>query len=91
MQVFQIKGLTGLIVFILAVLGLLALFIALPSAFLMVFWNAVVFEGFEGPQIGLLQGMLLWAAALISLKLVMNPQVSFQFKKVSDPNDKRLK
>ncbi len=91
MQVFQIKGLSGLIVFILAMLGLLALFIALPSAFLMVFWNAVVFEGFEGPQIGLFQGMLLWAAVLISLKLVMNPQISFQFKKVSDPNDKGLK
>lgn len=91
MQVFQIKGLSGLIVFILAVLGLLALLMLLPSAFLMVFWNAVVFEGFEGPQIGLFQGMLLWVATLILIKLVMNPQISFQFKKVSDPDDKHLK
>jgi hypothetical protein len=87
MQVFQIKGLSGLLMFILAVAGLLALFLLLPGAFMMVFWNAVVFEGFYGPEIGLIQGLLLWGVALLFIKLVMNPQISFQFRKVSDPKD----
>ena len=87
MQVFQIKGFSGLMMFILAVISVMILLILLPATFTMVFWNAVVFEGLAGPQIGLFQGMLLWIAIVLLLKLIINPQISFQFKHVSDPAD----
>ncbi len=88
MQIYQIKGFKGLLAFILAVVGVAILSVLLPSFIAQVFWNAIVFEGLGGPEIGLLQGALLWSASLILFKLVANPQISFQFKKMKDPNDR---
>ncbi len=87
MQLFQIKGFRGLAMFLLSMAALLCVFVLLPASFMMVLWNAVVLEGFHGPSIGMVQGALLWAATLIVLKLVLNPQISFEFKKVSNPKD----
>ena len=87
MQVFQIKGLSGLVMFVLALTGVFLLSIMLPSSFMMVLWNAVVFEGFSGPEITLGQGLLLWVAVLILIKLFLNPQISFHFKKMEGSED----
>ena len=84
MQVYEIKGFTGLLSFILAVLALVVLLVIVPAFVMQVFWNAIVFEGLGGPAMSLLQGGLLWAECLILFKLVANPQISFQFKKVND-------
>ncbi len=87
MQIYQVKGFKGALAFGLAVVGVAILSVLLPSFLAQVFWNAIVFEGFSGPEIGLLQGALLWAAVLILFKLIANPQISFQFKKMNDHND----
>ncbi|MBK8190574.1 MAG: hypothetical protein IPK79_09030 [Vampirovibrionales bacterium] len=83
MHIFEIKGVSGLIAFLAAVAGLLALAIGIPALFMMVVWNALVFEAFHGPQIGWAQGVLLWLAALILLKLALKPHVSFEFSKMA--------
>lgn len=87
MRVFQIKGFSGFLMFFLAMLGVVSVFILLPTAFVMVFWNALVFETMRGPEINLGQAALLWAALLLTLYLVLKPQFSLQFKRVSDPAD----
>lgn len=87
MQIYQIKGFKGALTFALAAIGVAILSVLLPSFLAQVFWNAIVFEGFNGPEIGLIQGALLWCISLILFKLIANPQVSFQFKKMNDPND----
>src|SRR6187402_193257 len=78
MHVFQIKGLSGLLTLVLALLSGIFLLLALPSVFMMVLWNALIFEGFRGPEINLYQGMLLWGMMLLSLKLIFQPELKLQ-------------
>ncbi len=86
MQVFQIKGLTGALMFILALIGTLALVFLLPSSFLMVFWNATVFEGLNGPMISIGQALILWLAIMVLLKIIFKPEVQLQFYTAKNPN-----
>ena len=78
MHVFQIKGLSGLIILALALISGVLIILALPSVFMMVLWNALIFEGFRGPEINLYQGFLLWGLMLICLKLIFKPEVHMQ-------------
>jgi hypothetical protein len=87
MHIFHIKGFSGLLLFGLAMVCTALLVFVLPSAFMMVLWNATVFEGFSGPQINLSQGFVLWLAAIVLFKLVFKPEIQFQFKSVSGPDD----
>lgn len=87
MKIFQIKGFSGLCAVVAAVIGVAAVAIALPTSFMLVLWNALIFEGLGGPEIGILQALLLWLATLIMLKLIFKPQFTLQFKKVVDPKE----
>jgi hypothetical protein len=78
MHVFQIKGLSGLIMLALALISGLLIIFALPSVFMLVLWNALIFEGLRGPEINLYQGFLLWGMMLICLKLIFQPEVHMQ-------------
>ena len=76
MQVFHIRGWFSAIVFIVvAVVAALALLVALPSAFLMVLWNAIVFEAAKGPEIDFVQGLLLWSFIAVMIKAIFNPSL----------------
>lgn len=86
MNMIEIKGFKGWVMFLLSALASIALAIGLPSAFMMTLWNAVVFEGFRGPEIGFLQGVLLWIAAGIAFKLIANPEIVVEFHKMDDTN-----
>src|SRR6478609_8412598 len=78
MHVFQIKGLSGLIMLALALISGVLILLALPSVFMMVLWNALIFEGLRGSEINLYQGFLLWGLMLICLKLIFKPEVHMQ-------------
>lgn len=80
MHVFHIRGLSGLLLLILAVVLVLALVTLAPAAYLMVAWNAIVYETFHGPMIGLDQGFLLWGALLVLLKLTLRPDIQVEFQ-----------
>jgi len=76
MQVFHIRGWFSAIVFIVAaVVAALALLVALPSAFLTVLWNAIVFEAAKGPEIDFVQGLLLWSFIAVMVKAIFNPSI----------------
>lgn len=79
MHVFHIKGFSGALMFILAVLSAVAILLLLPSAFMMVLWNALVYEGLKGPEINLYQGFLLWGMLLMAFKLIFRPEIRLQY------------
>jgi hypothetical protein len=85
MHVFHIKGFSGALLFFLALLATAAVLLLLPSSFMMVLWNALVFEGFKGPEIDLYQGFLLWGMLLLALKLIFRPEIQFQFLRQQPP------
>jgi hypothetical protein len=87
MKVFHIQGLGGLLMLLVAFLGFLSLVLFLPTSFVMVLWNATVFEGLQGPEIHFGQAILLWLAIMLSLFLIVRPEIQFQFKRVSSPSD----
>jgi hypothetical protein len=72
---FDCSSLSGIFISLLSVLLAITVIFVVPATFWMVLWNAVVFEGLHGPFIALHQGLLLWIATLIVLKLVFNPQI----------------
>jgi hypothetical protein len=82
MHVFQFRGFSAILVVLLAVVAALALLVALPSAFMMVLWNAMVFEASHGPQIDFVQGMLLWAFVAVMIKAIFNPSIKLPFQLV---------
>jgi hypothetical protein len=87
MRVFYIKGFSGLMMFLLAAIGLLALVVALPTSFMMVLWNALIFEGLGGPEIDMGQALILWGAVMVLIKLIANPQISFQFRRATNAGE----
>ena len=94
MHVFQVKGLSGILMLLLAIIGALLILFVLPGTFMMVFWNATVFEGLKGPEIDLGQGLILWMAIMAVIKVVMKPDVQLQFytpPKTSFDNQKNEK
>ncbi len=92
MRTFEIKGFWGFITF--TIFGLLALTVAisLPVSVIWVIWNAIIGEIFHGPMIAFWQAGLLTAIFAIILKIMFQPQISFQVKRVktSEELDKNI-
>lgn len=86
MHVFHIKGLSSILLLLLAIVGAALILLALPASFMMVLWNATVFEAAHGPEIDLYQGFLLWGMVLVALKLILKPEIQLEFVKA--PNSK---
>lgn len=89
MHVFQIRGLSGLLLIIGAALVATLLLLALPAGFMMVLWNALVYEGLKGPEIDLYQGILLWGAVMVALKLIFKPEIKLQFQSMPAKGKKK--
>lgn len=84
MHVFHIKGISGLMSFLVALLMMVVLAFVVPTSFMMVLWNALVFEGMNGPEIGMSQGFVLWMMVLVVFKLVFKPEIQLQLRNVGD-------
>jgi hypothetical protein len=87
MRTFEIKGFWGFILFGLMSLVALILALTLPISFVWVAWNAFVGELFHGPMIAFWQAAILTAILAIAFKIVFQPQISFQIKRVKSPDD----
>ncbi len=86
MHVFHIKGFSGFLMFLLATISAIVVLIGIPSAFMMVLWNAVVFEGFGGPEFNYVQGMLLFGLSFCTFMAIFRPEVQLEFKNAADPD-----
>lgn len=80
MHVFHIRGFSSLVILLLAIITAIAVLVALPASFLMVLWNALVYEGLKGPEINIYQGLLLWGAVAITLKVIFKPEIKIQIQ-----------
>ena len=89
LHVFEIRGITGFFTLIVGVILAVACVTLLPAAIVMVFWNAFVFETFQGPEIQLFQGFLIWTLIVLLIKLFADPQIHFEFKQISHSEDGR--
>jgi hypothetical protein len=88
MHVFHIRSLSSILMLLLAIVGAVLLLLALPASFMMVLWNALIFEGFKGPEIDMYQGLLLWGMLLVALKLILKPEIQLEFIKTSAKDKK---
>lgn len=84
MHVFHFRGLSSYLMLLLAIVAAFLVFLALPASFMMVLWNALIFEGAKGPKIDLYQGFLLWGMVLVCLKLILKPEIQLEFVKESN-------
>jgi hypothetical protein len=80
MHVFHIRGFSGILLLLLAILAAVTILLVLPSAFMMVLWNALVYEGFKGAEIDIYQGSLLWGVMVVLIKLIFKPEIQLQFQ-----------
>jgi hypothetical protein len=80
MHVFHIRGFSSLVILLLAIVMAIAILVALPASFMMVLWNALVYEGFKGPEINVYQGFLLWGAVALMLKVIFKPEIKIQIQ-----------
>ena len=88
MHVFHIRGLSSFFLLLLAIIATLLVVLLLPASFMMVLWNALVYETFKGPEINLYQGFLLWGITLVALKLIFKPEIQLEFVKAPPKNGK---
>jgi len=88
LNVIQIKGVKGIIVAVIVVCCLIAGFIAFPGLVGMYLWNYLASYLIAIPQIGLFQGILLWAIILTSYsptKVSLKLKVLFSSVSISSP------
>lgn len=79
MHVFQFQGLTGLLLLLGLVLVVVFTVTVLPTLVMTALWNAVVFDLFSGPEIGLWQGAILWAVVALALYAWIQPEFALKF------------
>lgn len=82
MHMIEFKGVQGVFKFLGLLLAVLLLMVGLPSLFMMVLWNAIVFEAFGGPEIVFYQGIILWLATVVLLQILLQPEIELQVKKM---------
>ncbi len=87
MKTFEIKGFWGFVLFAIVAIVAVSLAVAVPITMTWVSWNALVFELFQGPEIAFWQAALLTTIIAVSLKIIFQPQISFQVKRVKSPED----
>lgn len=86
-RAFQVQGWRGWLLFGVAVVGGLALMLLVPTAFWMVFWNAIVFEKMGGPEIGILPAFLLTLISGLAFYLVVRPTIDVRFQQDAEDSD----
>jgi len=87
MKAIEIRGFFGLLLFIAMAIVTVILAITIPSTVTWVTWNAIIGELFRGPMIHFWQAIILTAILGIAVKLIFQPQINFQFKRVSSPEE----
>jgi hypothetical protein len=87
MKAVEIRGFFGMVLFIAMALGTLILAITIPSTVTWVTWNAIIGELFRGPMIHFWQAIILTTIIGIVVKLIFQPQINFQFKRVTSAEE----
>ena len=91
LKVIQIKGIRGLILAGLVVICLAAGFVAFPGLVCMHVWNWVASYFLAVPNIGLIQGVLLWAIMVVAYFVFRKERVVVCVKSPQGLSEEELK
>jgi hypothetical protein len=86
-KIFQIHGLSGLLLIGFAITGVFCGFIMFPVWAIMVGWNEVIANIFKGPSINYLQASLLWSIVIITVYLALKNSVSIKIHTIDKEMD----
>ena len=90
-KIIKLNGLSGLILFLLLVLGIVGSFAVLPVYAVKFLWNEFVNAFCGAPQIRLAQAALLWFAALAMIYGYLKKKVEFRFVNTTDFSDNNIR
>ena len=88
-KIFQVHGLSGLLVFGFIMAGVFCGFVLFPVWVLMTGWNELVGNVFNGPVINYYQASLLWVFIALCFYLVLRNSISIKIHKTDhfDPEE----
>jgi len=86
-KIFQIHGLSGLLLIGFALTGLFCGFVLFPVWAVMIAWNNIVFSIYHGPSINYIQASMLWAIVIICVYLTLKNSISVKIHTVSKEMD----
>ena len=84
MRTVEIKGFRGLLAFVAIALLVGSMAVAIPVSVVWVTWNAMIGELLHGPMLAFWQAIVLTAILAITYKLLFQPQISLQVKRVKN-------
>lgn len=87
MKTIEIKGFWGFVGFAVMSLLFFVAIMGIPVSVTWVIWNALVGEVFHGPMIAFWQAAILTTIFAVAFKIIFQPQISFQVKRVKNPED----
>ncbi len=82
LKILKLQGFSGLLLLFVLMIGLFGGFIAFPVWALMMGWNELVGNVFNGPVINYIQASLLWLFIALSCYLVLKNSISIKFQQV---------
>lgn len=83
-KVFQIHGLSGLLLIGLVITGIFCGFIMFPVWAVMVGWNEVISNIYKGPSINYVQASLLWSMVIIIVYLSLKNSISIKIHTIDE-------
>ncbi len=90
LKVIQINGFRGICMALAILTCLIAGFIAFPGIVLMSGWNFISNKTMLIPQLGIIQGILLWGIIVVSYMILKKRHVMVSFKTPTELSDEEL-
>lgn len=87
-KIVQISGISGILLAVILISGILCGFMFFPVWLVMTGWNSLITKSFNVPVINIMQAGLLWSAILITMYILLRNSISIRIQK-EDPFEKR--
>ena len=91
MKIIEIAGIKGLISAVVIAFCAFAGFVISPGYAAMYLWNKYLVTSYMFPQIGLFQGILLWAIVVITYYILTSDGFAVSFKNAPQLSDEEIK
>lgn len=91
MKIIEIAGIKGLISAVVIAFCAFAGFVISPGYAAMYLWNKYLVGAYSFPQIGLFQGILLWAIVVITYYILTSDGFAVSFKSAPQLSDEEIK
>ncbi len=90
LKVIQINGFRGICMALAILTCLIAGFVAFPGLVLMFAWNFISNKTMLIPQLGIIQGVLLWGIIVVSYMILKKRHVMVSFKTPTELSEEEL-